>query len=290
MISLYLIPQEHFLINQENQLSDAIAKLRTVNVEQLFVVDDNQRLLGLICPCDLFDQPMWTKVSSLMRPCPYLTSEKEINVYSLIDSILAEQSMKSVPLCDNAQVKEIWSSYDILHKILKMNILKGRTIADLLEKEDNIIVKEEDSIATAKACLKQSKTDFALIVNENNDPISLVTEKQILKRVTLLKQSIKGKKWGKGERITVQLRPEEIPISEVAQTVVPVVSSSMKLNTLMTEMIRNRSLRILVRDSSEFKGVVTYEKILQYALDQRIILMQYILHKAVRNNFSANKR
>ncbi|MFX1250063.1 MAG: CBS domain-containing protein [Promethearchaeota archaeon] len=290
MISRYVIPQEQFLINQENQLSDAIAKLRTANIEQLFVIDDNKRLLGLICPYDLFDQPMWTKMSSLMRPCPYLTSKEEINVYDLIDLILAEQSMKSIPFCDNAQVKEIWSPYDILYKILRMNLLKGRIIANLLEKEENLIVKEKDPISIVKAYFKQSKADFVIIVNENNTSVSLITEKMLLEKVNLLKQSIKGKKGGKGERIITQLRPEEISISEITQTVVPEVSSSMKLNTLITEMIRNRSLRTLVRDNSEFKGVVTYEQILQYVLDQRIILMRYILHKAVRNNFSANKR
>ncbi|MFB0545157.1 MAG: CBS domain-containing protein [Asgard group archaeon] len=55
-----------FIVSEENQLSDVVGKFSSLEVEQLFVVDDKGKLLGLISPHDLFDKPMNSKVSSLM--------------------------------------------------------------------------------------------------------------------------------------------------------------------------------------------------------------------------------
>ncbi len=256
-----------FIVSEENQLSDIVGKFSSLEVEQLFVVDDKGKLLGLISPHDLFDKPMNSKVSSLMRPCPFITEGSDL--YEVIGLVLGEIEMKAIPVCRNSQIVGILSPYDILQEILKKGLLEGKTVSDVVQRWEILTFKDGEAIDAVKVSLREINKDFAVVIDHENRPVGLVTEKLILGRIARPIESLKGKKWGKGEIVPEHVKPEKGPVSEIMVSLLPGIRSSTDLNKVIRKMIDEKILRLIVKDNSELEGVVTYENLLRFVFNQR---------------------
>ncbi|HZS72896.1 MAG TPA: CBS domain-containing protein [Candidatus Nitrosotalea sp.] len=189
------------------------------------------------------------KVKPLLRKIQSLTKNDTVEKAA---AILSHYRMRSVPIVEGNQIVGVVHVKDIVELLHKQD-LKWISVNDILT-PDPIIVKSNDSLATARKIMITKKIDHLPVIK--GDKVS-----HVMTSMHLLQVIKPGEKIGMGLRGIDSKRKYESEIGNIGSTRIPNLDTHVSLSAVIESMLKNDASCCLLTLWDHVHGIVTYKDI-----------------------------
>jgi len=189
------------------------------------------------------------KIKPLLRKIQPLTKSDTVEKAA---AILSHYRMRSVPIVEGNQIIGVVDIKDIVELLHKQN-LKWIPVNDIFT-PDPIIVKSDDSLATARKIMITKKIDHLPVIK--GDKIS-----QVITSMHLLQVIKPGEKIGMGLRGVNLKKKYESDIGNIGSTRIPNLDTHVPLSAVIESMLKNDASCCLLTLWDHIHGIITYKDI-----------------------------
>ena len=190
------------------------------------------------------------KIKPLLRKIQPLTKSDTVEKAA---AILSHYRMRSVPIVEGNQIIGVVDIKDIVELLHKQN-LKWIPVNDIFT-PDPIIVKSDDSLATARKIMITKKIDHLPVIK--GDKVS-----QVVTSMHLLQVIKPGEKIGMGLRGVNLKKKYESDIGNIGSTRIPNLDTHVPLSAVIESMLKNDASCCLLTLWDHIHGIITYKDII----------------------------
>jgi len=182
-----IMKKKVYTVTPDNTIQKAIALMDRHGIKELPVVDEKNRLKGMVIYMDLLriTEPSAVKVKSIMiQPPTAGPKESLLKVLKLV----IESGVQAIPIIEKGKIVGIVSEYDLLKEF--KGKFSNMIAADFL-KTDVAPVKLDDSVHKARRLMDFHKVDRLIVVDKKGKVAGLILYIDILRNVHMMFQKDK---------------------------------------------------------------------------------------------------
>ena len=130
-----------FTISENSTLQAAIGIFFDKKIGSLMVVDDNDKVIGILSPNDVLktvhagcgDQCGIQQVKEVMTSNPICASEDDTLEY--LEAVMTNNRIRHIPIMDKQQLKGVISIGDLVNAQIKVREVEIRHLTDYIERK-----------------------------------------------------------------------------------------------------------------------------------------------------------
>jgi len=250
------------------RLSYAIKLMRKHKISRLVVVDDSDKVLGVITETTIMDRlgaqrtgnlnPSRLTVVSVMSD-KLVTAPPSLSVFD-IAKIMVEKDISGVPIVVNNTLVGLITKIELLKLVANSdNDLKADEFLDSSYK----VIPPDVRIIHARQVMLEGKMD-ALIVGRNNEPMGIITDRIIANALAQLRSD---ENWKHFDEVLSRVLVEDIMITP--QPIKSTTTVSRAARSLLEERVKALAV---VDDANKIIGSISRTSIIRGVAEKKIIL------------------
>ena len=243
------------IADEEETVSRTVSKMARERVRDMFLVKEGV-LQGMVTHHSLLDamsNSETTKIRSLMFRPPTLQPSDDIEKAI---TYMLDVGIESVPVIKDRKLKGRVVIEDILRQFNSKN-LTASSIMSISPK----LIYEDDTIAHARAAMKNHGISRLLVVNRQGKLTGIVTASDILRKNAQKEKMRKG-------IMSYKTSVLNSPVSNIMTSNVETVKPTADLNKVVSMMIRHNIRLMPVVDSNKPVGLISRKQVIALMLDR----------------------
>lgn len=188
---------------------------------------------------------------------PYCVNENT-PIMDAVYNILSSGQRSAPVIDDKGNLKGIVTDYDVLKYVSELDFFKNIVIKKIMTKNP-IILHKDDSIGKVRSTMSKQGIGRIIIVDEEELPIGIVTENDILKKIYKPK-----KKMTVGELAGEKVPRMAQPVSMIMNTTLITATIEDSIATIANLMKSHNIRSIPLVKNNILKGIITRLDILKY--------------------------
>lgn len=224
----------------------AVQRMSETEVSCL-VVMDGPRVLGILTERDVLravagPQADFRRIVVAQTMSSPVQSASPVLSILTAGRIMEARQIRRLPVLEGKQLVGIVTQTDITRGLI--TLIPLRSISDIMTREVATVAAGA-SVAEA-ACIMASKRISCIVVLQENDPVGILTEKDVIRRV-----------------VTAQKAPAETRVADVMSSPITTVPSSYSVLGVSRKMDAMHLHRLVIMDAGKLCGIVTQTDIMR---------------------------
>ncbi len=236
-------------IDSEETVSRAVGKMME-HPETPLLVRDKGAFIGLVTCNSLalhnITEPESTKIKHFIEKTKPVSQETDIR--ELVHSILIND-YSAVPIDADQNKIFVITHLDALYAIKNEDEIKGKKTRDIMSFP--YCIASTDTIATAKAMLKDLGISHLPVLDKDNRIEGIVDAESLLKTI------VQKKREGIGEEKGRTTKLEGVHVSSIIKKVARTFHPNSAVSDIIEHMLKNKSTAALIEESGELTGIIT---------------------------------
>ena len=250
------------------RLSYAIKLMRKYKISRLVVVDDSDRVLGVITETTIMDRlgaqrtgnlsPSRLTVVSVMSD-KLVTAPPSVTIFD-IAKIMINENISGVPIVVDNTLVGLVTKVELLKLVADTDY---KTIADKFLDTNYKVIPPDARIIYARQVMLEGKMD-ALIVGRDNEPLGIITDRIIANALAQLRAD---ENWKHFDEVLDKVLVEDIMITPQPIKYTTTVSKAVK--SLLEERVKALAV---VDERNKIIGSISRTSIIQGIAEGRLTL------------------
>lgn len=264
-----IMSKEFETIDPEATLSAIISKMKSLDLHEIPVVDDQKKFMGIVSYASLIKRknlPLSTKAKSILATPPKITTSTPLTELA---ELIVSTGYRQMPVLKGKKVVGVVSREDIVRVIPKVKELASISLSEIMT-TDVQFVHEKDSIKRAVDLMSKLEVRALPVVGEDGKLTGILGIKEII-----------NFNWQGKQRETVgelvgSSNPVEIEVGSLAIDHPLTANPRTTLEEAIRIMLDNRISTLPIVEDEKLKGIVTTYDIVELVASFRAREMVYV--------------
>ncbi|WP_421077925.1 CBS domain-containing protein [Methanothermococcus sp. Ax23] len=248
-------------ITPDTPISKAIGVMESHNFHNLIVMDENENIHMITIHDLLLASSLNENVEALMFK-PHCIDQNTPVMDAVCEIIGSGQ--RAAPIVDeNGKLVGIVTDYDIMKRAGKSELLKDVKVTKIMTRSP-ITIDKDESIGKARSLMRKYNIGRLVVLDEEGDPIGIVTEDDILRKVFKPKKKMTVGEYA-GEKVPRMAQPVSMIMNS------PLITADVESSIAdVAKLMEKHDIRgVPVTKKGTLRGIVTRIDIMKYIKNLR---------------------
>ena len=248
-------------ITPDTPISKAIGVMESHNFHNLIVMDENENIHMITIHDLLLASSLNENVEALMFK-PHCIDQNTPVMDAVCEIIGSGQ--RAAPIVDeNGKLVGIVTDYDVMKRAGKSELLKDVKVTKIMTRSP-ITIDKDESIGKARSLMRKYNIGRLVVLDEEGDPIGIVTEDDILRKVFKPKKKMTVGEYA-GEKVPRMAQPVSMIMNS------PLITADVESSIAdVAKLMEKHDIRgVPVTKKGTLRGIVTRIDIMKYIKNLR---------------------
>ena len=248
-------------ITPDTPISKAIGVMESHNFHNLIVMDENENIHMITIHDLLLASSLNENVEALMFK-PHCIDQNTPVMDAICEIINSGQ--RAAPIVDEkGNLVGIVTDYDVMKRAGKSELLKDVKVTKIMTRSP-ITIDKDESIGKARSLMRKYNIGRLVVLDEEGDPIGIVTEDDILRKVFKPKKKMTVGEYA-GEKVPRMAQPVSMIMNS------PLITADVESSIAdVAKLMEKHDIRgVPVTKKGTLRGIVTRIDIMKYIKNLR---------------------